>query len=84
MIDWMIYTKIQEAKRKGLNKTQTARWLNLNRETVRTYWDMPPDKFAQRLEASQHRESKVDKYNVNSIIKVPKIIGENSPLYYAI
>ena len=62
MIDWMIYSKIQEAKRRGFNKTQTARWLNLNRETVRTYWDMPPDKFAKRLEAAQHRESKVDKY----------------------
>lgn len=62
MVDWMIYAKIQEAKRNKLNKTQTARKLNLNRETVRTYWDMPPDEYARREALSKHRHSKIDKY----------------------
>ena len=62
MVDWMIYAKIQEAKRNKLNKTQTARKLNLNRETVRTYWDMPPDEYARRAANAKHRFSRIDKY----------------------
>ena len=40
MIEWMIYTKIHELKNNGLKKTQVARRLNINRETVSTYWDI--------------------------------------------
>ena len=46
MVDWIMYGKIQEQKRNGLNKSQVARNLQINRETVRTYWDMTPAEFS--------------------------------------
>lgn len=45
MVDWMNYSEIQELKRRGLKKTQVARHLNLNRETVTVYWDMAPQEY---------------------------------------
>ena len=47
MIDWRMYAKIQELKNKKFKKTQVAKQLGINRETVAKYWDMPPDKFAK-------------------------------------
>lgn len=62
MVDWMMYGKIQEYKRHGLNKSQTARKLNINRETVRTYWNMNPDEYAERKAKASHRSRKADSY----------------------
>lgn len=62
MIDWMIYTKIDELKNNGLKKTQVARRLNINRETVSTYWDMSPSEYAAKEETSKTRRKKADKY----------------------
>ena len=62
MIDWMIYTKIHELKNNGLRKTQVARRLNINRETVSTYWDMSPGEYAAKEAASKKRKKKADEY----------------------
>ncbi|MEG2305656.1 MAG: hypothetical protein RSC17_09570 [Lachnospiraceae bacterium] len=43
MAKWMDYYKIQEYKRKKFHKSQTARKLGINRETVGVYWDMTPE-----------------------------------------
>ncbi len=58
MVDWIMYSKIQEQKRNGLNKSQTARNLQINRETVRTYWDMTPSEYAVKLENAKTRIKK--------------------------
>ena len=62
MIEWMIYTKIHELKNNGLRKTQVARRLNINRETVSTYWDMSPGEYAAKEAASKKRKKKADEY----------------------
>lgn len=74
MVDWIMYSKIQEQKRNGLNKSQTARNLQINRETVRTYWDMTPSEYAIRLENSKTRTKKADDYKdfvVECLTKYP-------------
>jgi transposase len=62
MVDWMNYSEIQELKRRGLKKTQVARHLNLNRETVTVYWDMAPQEYATRLENTKERTKKASCY----------------------
>ena len=62
MVDWIMYGKIQEKKRDGLNKSQTSRCLGIDYKTVLKYWDMTPDDYAQAKEAAETREKKADKY----------------------
>ncbi len=62
MVDWRMYGKIQEQKRNGLNKSQVARNLQINRETVSTYWNMTPSEYAVKLENSKTRSKKADHY----------------------
>ncbi len=62
MVDWKMYGKIQEQKRKGLNKSQIARNLQINRETVSTYWNMTPSEYAKKLEHSKTRTKKAEPY----------------------
>jgi hypothetical protein len=40
MIDWMIYAKLQEYKRKGFNKSQIARKPCKDYKTILKYWNM--------------------------------------------
>ncbi len=60
MVDWSMYAEIQKLKNKGFKKAQAARKLNLNRETVTKYWDMPPDEYAGLKK--KHRARKPDIY----------------------
>ncbi len=60
--DWMIYEKIQELKRNGLNKSQACRRLGIDYKTVLKYWDMPPDGFAEAREQAKERTRKADRY----------------------
>ena len=62
MVDWMMYGKIQEKKRIGLNKSQTKRCLGIDYKTVLKYWDMTPDEYAVTKEAAETRLKKADKY----------------------
>jgi len=62
MVSWMNYYEIQTLKRKGFNKSQTARKVDINRETVGTYWKMTPKDYAARVEAAKTREKKADPY----------------------
>ena len=45
MIEWRMYAKIQELKTKKFKKTQVARQLSIDRETVAKYWDMTPGEY---------------------------------------
>jgi transposase len=74
MVNWMDYYKIQEYKRKKFNKSQTARKLGINRETVGVYWDMTPEAYAARAEAAKIREKKADPHKdfvLECLLKYP-------------
>lgn len=74
MVKWMDYYKIQEYKRKKFNKSQTARKLGINRETVGVYWDMTPEAYAARVESAKIREKKADPHKdfvLECLLKYP-------------
>ena len=62
MVDWVMYMKIQEQKRNGLKKSQVSRTLNINRETVSTYWDMTPEEYNRKNQKAKTRTKKADAY----------------------
>ncbi len=62
MVDWIMYGKIQELKRNGLNKSQTKRRLKIDYKTVLKYWDMTPDDYAAAKAFAESRTKKADKY----------------------
>lgn len=74
MVDWMNYSKIQEQKRKGLKKSQVARKLGINRETVSVYWDMTPAEYAARVKSAKTRTKKADPHKdfvLECLLKYP-------------
>ena len=74
MVDWMHYSKIQEYKRKSFKKTQVARRLGINRETVSLYWDMSPSEYMLRVNSAKTRTKKADvhkEYVVECLEKYP-------------
>lgn len=62
MVDWIMYGKIQEKKRDGLNKSQTSRHLGIDYKTVLKYWDMTPDDYSATRIAADCRIKKADRY----------------------
>ena len=62
MVDWIMYGKIQEMKRTGLNKSQTSRHLGIDYKTVLKYWDMSPDEYSATRKVNRYRHS------INSIL----------------
>lgn len=62
MKGWKVFAEIKELKRKGFNKSQVERLMNINYKTVTKYWDIEPEEYARLLEESKHREKKLDKY----------------------
>ena len=58
----MIYGKIQEYKRNGLNKSQVTRRLGVDYKTILKYWDMSPAQYAEVEQASKKRRKKADEY----------------------
>ena len=74
MVNWMNYSKIQEQKRKGFKKSQIARTLGINRETVSVYWDMTPAEYAARFESAKNRTKKADPHKdfvMECLLKYP-------------
>ena len=62
MIDWMIYGKVQEYKRRGFNKSQVKRKLGKDYKTVLKYWDMSPEEYAAEKENASSRVCKPEPY----------------------
>ena len=60
MKGWKMFAEIHELKRKGLNKAQVERIMNINYKTVTKYWNMTPSEYAQLLESSKSRAKKFD------------------------
>ena len=61
MVDWIMYGKIQEMKRTGLNKSQTSRHLGIDYKTVLKYWDMSPDEYSATRKVAETRTKKADR-----------------------
>ncbi len=55
MINWMIYGKIQEYKRNGLNKSQVTRRLGVDYKTILKYWDMSLADYTEAEHNSKKR-----------------------------
>ncbi|MFL0246232.1 hypothetical protein [Candidatus Clostridium stratigraminis] len=62
MKGWKVFAEIKELKRKGLNKAQVERAMNINYKTVTKYWDMTPEEYSKLIEESKSRAKKIDKY----------------------
>lgn len=74
MIEWSMYMQIQNLKSLGFKKSQVANQLGINRETVSTYWDMPPDEF--QAKKNKRKARKPDVYKeliVDWLTKYPDI-----------
>ena len=44
-----MYSEIQALKEKGFSIRQVSRLIRVSRNTIRKYWDMPPDEYAAKL-----------------------------------
>ena len=49
MKGWHMYSEIQALKEKGFSIRQVSRLIRVSRNTIRKYWDMPPDEYAATL-----------------------------------
>lgn len=57
---WSMYREIHQLKQIGLNKSQIARRLNINRNTVAKYMAMTAEEFNAYLEKLESRAKKLD------------------------
>lgn len=57
-----MYGKVQEKKRKGLNKSQASRDLGVDYKTILKYWDMTPDEYAATKAGASSRTKKAERY----------------------
>ncbi|MDO4650582.1 MAG: IS21 family transposase [Eubacteriales bacterium] len=74
MVDWSMYTEIQNLKKKKFKKAQAARQLSLNRETVAKYWDMPPDVYAAKKVPKRSRKADIYRdFIVEQLMAYPDI-----------
>lgn len=62
MTNWKMYGQIQEHKRRGFNKSQTARILEKDYKTILKYWNMTTDEFAAERENASTRIKKAEPY----------------------
>lgn len=62
MVGIKMYGKIQELKQLGYKKQQAARELDIDTKTVRKYWDMSEEKYAEYYMESLARGSGMERY----------------------
>ena len=46
MKGWQMYSRIQELKAQGFSIRQVSRIIRVSRNTIKKYWDMPPEEYA--------------------------------------
>lgn len=59
---WAMYQEIQQLRELGLNKSQAARKLGIDRRTVSKYWEVTPDEFAELRQKAKRRGKGLDRY----------------------
>lgn len=57
-----MWYKVRELQSKGLNKTQTGKYLGVDRSTVRRYLQMSREEFVRKQSAHRKYELKLGKY----------------------
>lgn len=62
MVDTEMHVEIQKLKRRGYSRRAVGREKDIDRKTVRKYWDMSEDEYAQCLLDSRIRTKKLDPY----------------------
>ena len=62
MVDTEMYAEIQKRKRSGYSQRAVARELDVDRKTIRKYWEMSEDQYAQYLLDSKRRTKILDPY----------------------
>ena len=55
MVDTQMYAEIQKRRFLGYSQRGAARELDIDRKTIRKYWDMSEDQYAQHLLDSMPR-----------------------------
>jgi len=73
---WVMYQENQQLRELGLNKSQVARKLRIDRRTVSKYWRVTPDEFAQLREKAGRRKKGLDRYKrriVGWLMEFPEI-----------
>ncbi len=76
MVDTEMYTEIQKRKRAGYTQRAVARELDVDRKTIRRYWEMTDDQYAQYVLDSKSRTKILDPYRddiVEQIEEYPEI-----------
>lgn len=76
MVDTEMYAEIQKRKRAGYSQRAVARELDIDRKTIRRYWEMTEDQYAQCLMDSKSRTKILDPYReyiVDQIEEYPEI-----------
>jgi transposase len=64
MVDIEMYVKIQSLKRSGYSNRKVAKELNIDKRTVKKYWEMDDERYAQYLLESKERSKVLDPYRV--------------------
>ena len=62
MVDTEMYAEIHKRKRMGYSQRAVARELDVDRKTIRRYWEMSEDRYAEYLLASKKRTKILDPY----------------------
>lgn len=57
-----MYAEIRQLKESGFKPSQVARRLNLNRKTVKKYWHLEPDEYADTIARASTRSRKLAPY----------------------
>jgi len=78
MVGTKMYAEIQERKRSGYSQRAVARELGIDRKTIRRYWEMSEEKYAQYLLDSKSRTKMLDvnrDFIVEQLEQYPEITG---------
>ena len=51
MKGWQMYSKIQAMKEQGFSIRQVSRIIRINRQTIKKYWEMSPEEYAEIYKA---------------------------------
>lgn len=74
MVKKVMYQKIQQLKKQGLNKSQIGKKLDLNRKTVRKYYDMCENDYHTYMVDMMYRDKKLDSFK-QAILNVYQVNG---------
>ena len=54
MKGWLMYSQIQGMKEHGFSIRQVSRHIRVSRSTIKKYWEMKPEEYAERYKAVYH------------------------------